>query len=71
MDLNNLLFQHQRLILRAGSAALPASERLAAAARALRIGCLIERYRAARIPGRRVPLPMPPHAWSARQALAA
>lgn len=65
MDLNHLLFEHQKLILRAGSAAVPPSERLAAAARALRIGGLIERYRAARIPGRRVPIPMPPQAWSA------
>ena len=57
MDLNYLFYRHQQLIVRARSAAASQAERTRAAARAGLIGCLIERYRSARIPGRRIPIP--------------
>ena len=56
MDLNYLFYRHQILLVRAADADAN-EERESAAASAERVGCLIERYRDARIEGPRIPLP--------------
>lgn len=58
MDLNYLLYHHQKLLVRSRDPALTKVERARAARRANLIGCLVERYRSARIPGPRIPLPV-------------
>lgn len=59
MDLNFLLYHHQLLLVRAANPRARAPDRLRAAVRAVRVSTLIAAWRAARIEGRRFPLPSP------------